>query len=103
MHKSELKVLILLPDLSWCSPVQGAVALAGYLRRSGVEVIVGNLDHRGQGTEFIEEELKLAGVEAHCFNLSGWLGMLGLGRVRRYVRKMEFDVVLSYVLRPDIV
>jgi len=83
--------------------VQGAVALAGYLCSSGVDVIVGFLQERGPGTELVKTELRLAGVKTHCLNLPGWLGMLGVRRVRRYVRAMEFDVVLSYSFRPDIV
>lgn len=96
-----LRVLILVPDLSSSSPIQGAVALAGYLHSRGVDVIVGNLEDRGSGTDFIQNELRSAGVESYCFDMPGWLGTLRFGKLKRYVRDMEFDVVLSFNFRSD--
>ena len=83
--------------------MQGAVALAGYLHGSGVDVVVGNLEERGPGTDFVKAELQFAGVEVHSFNLPGWRGLLRIGKVGRYVREMEIDVVLSYQLRANII
>ena len=96
------KVLMLLPDLSWCSPVQGAVALAGHLGKSGVEVTLGSLEERGVGTDLIKAELQFLGIDTYCFHLPGLRGVLGVQQVRKYLRENEFNVVVSYGFRADL-
>ena len=96
--------MVLTPSFGRASPVVGALAFARYLHEQGVEVLFASLDTQYLDGRHILGEVRISGVPHACFNVAGWRGLLPyIHRIRGYVRDRSIDVVVSYLLRPDLV
>lgn len=96
------KVLFLVPTFGRASPIEGVFLLARHLHQSGHPVVFAALargDHEG-----LERRVANSGVPHVSLDLPGWRGLLRAGRsVRRLILEESVDVVLSTLLKPDLV
>ncbi|MBN4059348.1 glycosyltransferase [Dehalococcoides mccartyi] len=97
------RLLILMPVLRRMGPALGAIALAPELRRLGAKVTIGHLDPAVDLTDTELENLSESGVELVNLAAAGWVGLLKIFQLRKFVMQHGFDSVISYGLRPDLV
>jgi len=99
-----MKIMILVPSFGRASPVHGAFLFAKHLHKNNNDSLFVSLDTNYNSKKNILNEIIQGGVRFDCLGIVGWHGvMLCRSKVVSYIEKNHVDIVLSYLLRPDII
>jgi len=99
-----MRILVLVPSFRRVSPIEGLFGLAAYLHRRRHHVFFGALDGTDLGEEDLRPRVLESGMLHAEFEAAGWTGVIpGAIRVQRFLRAEAVEVVISALLKPDLV
>ena len=98
-----MKIMFLMPSFENTSPINGAFLLAKYLHDHDYDVSFVSLNDKNKIKNSIIEKIKHSGLKFQCLGINNWPSFLfHKSRVQNYVSKMDIDIVLAYMLRPNL-
>ncbi len=98
-----MKVMILVPLFSQGSPVVGAFLFAKYLREKSIDVVFVTLEDNYNSKKNIISNIAKSGIKFECVKIEGWWGVIRKQfSLQKYVRDNCINVIVSYMLRPDL-
>ena len=95
--------MFLMPSFENTSPINGAFLFAKYLHDHDYDVSFVSLNVENKIKNSIIEKIKHSGLKFQCLGINNWPSfLLHKSRVQNYVSKMDIDIVLAYMLRPNL-
>ena len=99
-----MKIMFLVPSFENSSPINGAFLFAKYLHDHDYDVSFVSLNVENKIKNSIIEKIKHSGLRFQCLGINNWPSfLLHKSRVQNYVSKMDIDIVLAYMLRPNLI
>lgn len=98
-----MRVMVVVPSFNRVSPVLGAFLFVNFLKRKNIDVLFVSIESHTKNGESIIDLIEENGIAYRCLNIPGWKGMFTKGhRFRKFCIKEKPSVVLSYLLRPNL-
>ena len=99
-----MKLLVLVPSFRRSSPIQGIFAFAREAQVMGAEVTFASVDSTGVDGPNLLREIEGSGLPHISLGAQKWRGLpRAVRQLRRYLRTTPVDVVLSCLMRADLV
>ena len=99
-----MKIMFLVPSVENSSPINGALLFAKYLHDHDYDVSFVSLNDENKKNNSVLKKIIRSGLRFKCLGINNWPSFLiHKSRVQNYVSKMDIDIVLAYMLRPNLV
>jgi len=99
-----MKIMFLVPSIENSSPINGAFLFAKYLHEHDYDVSFVSLNDENNIKSSVLKKITRSGLRFHSLGINNWPGFfLHRSRVQNLVSKMDIDIVLSYMFRPNLI